>query len=165
MESWVTVRLLLTVGAIFNSLSLVQNISIPDKELTQKAADLYNEQENVAYIFRPAENHPERDLYLEENPPLVRFIIKETECLRAETNTDADCSFKPDGETKLCTAFISDQTPVEVTCNPLPSEPQVNSKYSRTKRSTKTKKCKTSGCRFTGAGSAIAGVKPLRSIG
>ncbi|KAG8443486.1 hypothetical protein GDO86_012037 [Hymenochirus boettgeri] len=99
MDRWGSVPFLLI--AIFSSPALSQ-ILVQDNVYNGKAVNLYNQKENVPYIFRTLDNYPARDLHIEENFLLVMFIIKETVCLKSETTMDTDCDFKPDGVSKMC---------------------------------------------------------------
>ncbi|XP_004704204.1 cathelin-like [Echinops telfairi] len=104
-----------------------EDLRLSQAEALAFAIDSYNTQsdeEVSAFQILEAEPQPDWDPALETPQPL-NFIIKETNCKKAQKLPPEQCPFKDDGKIQKCVGLLkadADDLSVELTCKPHTSE-------------------------------------------
>ncbi|KAM5156665.1 cathelicidin-6-like [Mantella aurantiaca] len=82
-----------------------------------EALDLYNQREDVLYLYRALEDLPGGPEQKEKNSRKLRIEIMETTCLKSERRNAARCQYKPDGDRKMCNVQLTDPDIKEIQCD------------------------------------------------
>ncbi|XP_077350095.1 cathelicidin antimicrobial peptide-like [Lithobates pipiens] len=105
----------------------------PDRDgWIREAVDLYNQREDGEFLFKLLSELPGPILEEEGDSPAIGFLIKETDCPKSEEIDLERCDHSKDGDVKVCVLHQEDE---DVKCVSL-------TENSRSKRSSKKKKCK-----------------------
>ncbi|XP_053569703.1 cathelicidin-6 [Bombina bombina] len=137
MEQIKNILLLFSVSFVINSQASPENAQTKqDASSVVIATEYYNMGSNEEAVYLP---FPDDSKYLQDVSSDLReiqFTLKETLCLKSETQTPEHCLFRDNGEIKVCTAHFDEENNLEnMTCN-------AAVKKSRTKRSLKKLKKK-----------------------
>ncbi|CAN2391444.1 hypothetical protein PRIEUP_LOCUS1483 [Pristimantis euphronides] len=117
MRSWELSVLLFSAVALHGCLANTAEPEVQDERYNiQDAIDLYNQREEVTYLYKLLEQRPSDPLEEDENFTLPRFTIKETECQKSGNPDLSLCAFKPDGDVKVCAVDPADEDPEDIFC-------------------------------------------------
>ncbi|XP_075403397.1 cathelicidin-2-like [Tenrec ecaudatus] len=104
-----------------------KDLRLSQEEALAIAIDTYNtksDEEANAFQILAAKPQPDWDPTL-KTPHILYFIIKETNCKKAEKLPPEQCHFKDNGKMERCVGLLSagdDGLNVELTCEPYTSE-------------------------------------------
>ncbi|KAM4688527.1 cathelicidin-6-like isoform 2-T2 [Discoglossus pictus] len=120
MDSWF--QLVLVLGATTPAYSAAVIGSL-DSNAIRKVIDIYNAGLDVSVIFKLLSNdlqYTQSDTYEGKK---LKFIIKETLCLKSRQQNTEDCAFKDNGEVRNCTATFNGQggRDIIISCDTLTS--------------------------------------------
>ncbi|XP_056375535.1 cathelicidin-2-like [Hyla sarda] len=134
-------RLSLLLAAVTLHGCLSAETEVQDEKSTslRDIVQLYNEREEVTYLYKALDQLPTAPLQEDENPKRRICIMRETECLKSANPDLSQCDFKPDGDVKICSVDLGDEDPEDIVCTSL-------TKDVRVKRSSR-KPCRGRNCR------------------
>ncbi|XP_066441003.1 cathelicidin-related peptide Oh-Cath-like [Eleutherodactylus coqui] len=116
MMSWKLSLLFFSAVTLHGCLSGAAEPEVQDGSSIKHITNLYNQMEDVTYLYKSLDQHPATPLEEGENQRC--FIIKETECLKSENPDLSQCDFKSDGDVKLCDLHA--EVPEDIKCIILP---------------------------------------------
>uniref|UniRef100_A0A8C5MGU4 Vipericidin n=1 Tax=Leptobrachium leishanense TaxID=445787 RepID=A0A8C5MGU4_9ANUR len=152
LGTWWALKTLVTVAVISYALAQLQEMNIDEDGNIKRAVDLFNAQSNVSSVFKQISYLSPGYQQIEEDFEIVNFLVKQTMCIKSEEYNIAECDFNPDGEIKMCTAYVSEELDApNIACSTI-------SENRRSKRATK-KRCNIVCKLKAGARSTIATIK------
>ncbi|XP_053568910.1 cathelicidin-6-like [Bombina bombina] len=143
MWGWLMYTLLLALSVLASTFSQLQEEKKSVNEYINQAVELFNEDENIQFKFKPLDDQPATFMLADENTQMILFKIKQTVCEKSQKESNLECDFKPDGEIRLCISYAEDQENADnIICDTIFQD-------FRTKRSARRrKKCKTFFCKL-----------------